>query len=748
MNRFSIFILFFSMICLANFAWSNENEWTTNGPYGGTVKTIEINQHNRNTIYIGTITNGMYQTVDAGEHWSHIDNDGLFMTMRDISIHPLSPDTVFIATVSGLFKSTNSCSTWSFIAGSNSEFEVIKYHPQNPHLLFAGGPTRTWKSLDGGNTWVGLDVPSSTGMIDICFNPQNPNSVYFIGTSMVTERGVWKSSDMGETWENIQNNIIPYGSGTHIEIDPVDTNNIYISVDNYTMQDYPCIYKSTDGGNNWLDISPEFLYVPYVLSIVVSPNNNEVLYAATFDNGVIMSEDSGDSWSEINDGLSDHHVAAIEIDPVLQVIYIGTIYDGFYKKTIANSRWDKFSNDINIAHCFHIDVSAENSAKAFVAAANGVFFTENSGELWSCIEIDVQEGNQLWDGIFDVYLPQRYYACSGLSTISQVSLSPKGFYRSDDAGVSWEFYNDGLPEYLSYNLITVSYNYPDSRRIFMTSTAGLYKSDDDGESWELCDNGIPTNDYFEDIEISPSNQQVIGLAYYPGNKLFISYDRGDSWVESGQLPQAADAHTIELAFNPLNSSHIYISIARLGIYESLDSGQTWQSLVNDLPLDGHFNYVSGITINPYNPDNIFVSTFGHGIYQSHNGGLHWESFNAGMDTTGVFNEMMFAPGDTTILYLARGNRSVWSINRTPVGIENEEVTLPTQYSLSAYPNPFNATTSISFTLIQPSQVTLDIYDILGRRAESLVDEFLPAGNHSVLWQAGEMPSGIYFYRID
>ncbi len=94
-----------------------------------------------------------------------------------------------------------------------------------------------------------------------------------------------------------------------------------------------------------------------------------------------------------------------------------------------------------------------------------------------------------------------------------------------------------------------------------------------------------------------------------------------------------------------------------------------------------------------------------------------------------------------------GDEAVYMVGIT-VGIDEPYSAVPSSVELlSAYPNPFNATTSISFTLIQPSQVTLDIYDILGRRAESLVDEFLPAGNHSVLWQAGEMTSGIYFYRL-
>lgn len=83
-----------------------------------------------------------------------------------------------------------------------------------------------------------------------------------------------------------------------------------------------------------------------------------------------------------------------------------------------------------------------------------------------------------------------------------------------------------------------------------------------------------------------------------------------------------------------------------------------------------------------------------------------------------------------------------------VGIDESRSKLPNHFSISQnYPNPFNPTTAISYNLPQATHVTLEIYDILGRKVETLVDKEQPAGPHQAVWDAGDRASGIYFYRI-
>ena len=83
-----------------------------------------------------------------------------------------------------------------------------------------------------------------------------------------------------------------------------------------------------------------------------------------------------------------------------------------------------------------------------------------------------------------------------------------------------------------------------------------------------------------------------------------------------------------------------------------------------------------------------------------------------------------------------------------VGIDDEVSEIPTRFALTQnYPNPFNASTIIQYTLPNASHVTIEIYDILGRRVEMLVQEEQQAGYHQVIWDADDNSSGMYFYRI-
>ena len=80
--------------------------------------------------------------------------------------------------------------------------------------------------------------------------------------------------------------------------------------------------------------------------------------------------------------------------------------------------------------------------------------------------------------------------------------------------------------------------------------------------------------------------------------------------------------------------------------------------------------------------------------------------------------------------------------------DSHVIALPHAFSLSQnYPNPFNPSTTIKYDLPSPCRVNIEIYDILGRRVMTLVDEEQVAGSHQAIWNASDKASGIYFYRI-
>lgn len=85
---------------------------------------------------------------------------------------------------------------------------------------------------------------------------------------------------------------------------------------------------------------------------------------------------------------------------------------------------------------------------------------------------------------------------------------------------------------------------------------------------------------------------------------------------------------------------------------------------------------------------------------------------------------------------------------TDIRERDREVELPARLCMSQnYPNPFNSSTTITFSLSEPQSVSITIYDLIGRRIETLATGKQQAGSHTVVWEAGDIPSGVYFYRI-
>jgi hypothetical protein len=82
-----------------------------------------------------------------------------------------------------------------------------------------------------------------------------------------------------------------------------------------------------------------------------------------------------------------------------------------------------------------------------------------------------------------------------------------------------------------------------------------------------------------------------------------------------------------------------------------------------------------------------------------------------------------------------------------MGLDDNRALLPSAFDMIIYPNPFNDAANIRFDLPQPSPVNIIIYDLLGREVDCLLDSYMPAGNHSLLWHTDDLSSGIYFCRI-
>lgn len=739
-----IVILIFGLNSLQT-VYADENRWSCNGPYDARIQTIAINPQDRQNILVGTVENGIYKTIDGGQTWGHIQDNILPTTIRMLQFHPLAPETVYVSTVQGFYKSANGGESWQLIQLPNGwQFEIRAFvvHPRLPHIIFIDGGFlgTNYKSTDGGLTWNELSMPAASP-IAFRFNPLN-DSVLFVGTqSAPWQKSVFKSTDLGETWTNVHNDLSTDVIGYNLAVDPVDTNIIYFCGRNRADINGCCLCKSINSGESWIDITPSAISLAHIFSVTVSPEDNNVVYICTRQNGVLKSADGGATWSEINGGIAGRFANIIEIDTVDGYLYLGTYYDGIYRSLDNGSSWEKISNNINASGCLSICICPEEGNQGFVTAMSTLYQTSDGCQTWGPVATEIPNGLSMaqvirWDPLYTNYI---YVGIS----IREENSDYYGVLVSSDHGQSWERFTSGLPDNTSITDIELTENETGARRILALVESGLYFSDDFGETWEHMDGLAPPDRLYDMAAGGPAPQNL--FASDIANNMYKSEDYGESWQQL-DIPDSGEL-VYEILCDPVSPEIVYICKIGGGLFKSSDSGINWQEITNDIPHDNGNYYISGLAVNPFNSLNMFISSSHYGVFQSHNGGQSWEAFNEGLDMTCPSGKIIFAPQDTTKLYFATLGRSVWTITRTPTGIEDGDGALPAQFATAAYPNPFNAAANISFTLPIASNVKLDIYDPLGRRTANLLDSYLPAGNHSLLWHPEDIAAGVYIYRL-
>ena len=726
---------------------ADENRWSTNGPYGARVSDIAIHPIDNQHIYIGTIESGIYQTTDGGADWFLMEDDTLNPVISAIKIHPLGPDTIFAATRNGVFKSNDSGQSWRRLlipGGQESEYRNLALNPRNPAIMLAGTWTAMYKSIDGGENWYYIYV--YTSVQDIEFDPLDSNRAYYVSEAAANGNSIFRSDDQGETWINIHNDLDSIGMVQDMAIDPIDPQIIYLAehVPLYETAER-CLSKTTDGGGHWFDITPPGLMTNTINTVTISPFDHNTIYACNIGDGVLRSRDGGGTWQRTNDGLTGRMNQRVVIDSTTAIIYLGTFFDGIYRSFDEGDTWEKISYNIPHSSCYDIALNSRFPDSIFIVAQNGLFESDDGANSWQYIDMNLPLAV---GGVSAIALDELNsdYVYAGFCSFFDSDNG--GVARSTDGGRSWSFFYDGLPADFCARNIVIAYGPEQQRRVLAPTGAGLYYSDDLGESWELYTQIPPPYYGYTAIDVSPADNDIIYVARYTDireNIFFKSTDRGETWQALENLPPGQLAG--QIACDPSDPDIVYADMGlRVGLYKSTDGGESWFEINNNIPRDEFF-LLSGIEINPMNTDNIYVNSFHNGVFVSHNGGDSWEAFNEGLRTGYGVGFIKIDPLDTTRLFMATNEYSVWSITNTLTRID-DNTPIPAQFVvLSNYPNPFNAATSISYFIQNSEHITLSIYNLLGQHVETIVDDKQQPGKHSITWDASDHPSGLYFARL-
>ncbi len=554
--------------------------------------------------------------------------------------------------------------TWERMGGPPGGIGYdIRMRPDNPDIMYVTDVNSGLNmSTDGGHTWF----PSNTGMeedippgaigapiFSCTVNPHDPNIVY-AGTQILGH--LYRSTDGGYSWQRWDNGVETYGRTIRgITVDPNDPNVLYLGVEVESFiveQEYPGnhgtrgeVYKSVDGGQNWFRIWEGENLARYVW---VDPRNSNRIYVSTgiFDRGafnanwetgdpggvgILRSDDGGQTWTVLNEnnGLGGRFIPSLYMHPT--------------------------NPDILIA------------AVGMQGPQSGVYVTYDGGDTWQPAML-AEQGETEAVEISETNPNIWYAAGEGV------------FFRSDDAGQTWQRFRLGSPDRGPGVPIDLQVDPRNPYRVFVNNYGGgNFLSEDGGETWVDASRGY-TGAEMKAIGVAPWSSSTVYASANTG--FFRSDDGGYTWVGAGPVDHRPGPGWGMLFYSSrAGAPPTDMMVASGGtIWISHDGGNSWQDspVANpefhvppapENPSGLLMTNIRAMAVSPANPGYVYVAfatgsclngLLGEcgrpspGFFRSRDGGATWEHVQSPFDTVGAM-DMVADPNDPLTVYAGAGD---------------------------------------------------------------------------------------------
>ncbi len=622
----------------------NGIQWRLVGPFrGGRAGTVAGVSQNPDLYYMGTAGGGVWKTTDAGSSWSCI-SDGYFGgSIGAVAVSESDPNIIYVgegeqtlrgnvSSGNGIWKSMDAGETWKFIGLEGSEHIArIRIHPTNPDLVYIAAIGNLWKpnetrgiyrSNDGGQNWEKILYESNkAGVGDLVLDPNNPRIMY------------------AATWEMKRN-------GYRMDSGGPDSK----------------MYKSTDGGDSWINIST-YDGLPKgpwgIVGITVSPMDSNRVWAIieAKDGGLFRSDDAGKTWKKINENralrqrawyYSRIYADTQNVDKlyVMNVSY-GVSTDGGKTFTLKNA-----------PHGDHHDlwIDPNNNNRMIIADDGGAQISNDGGSNWSTYYN--QPTAQFYRVTTDNTFPYRIYGAQQDNTTIRI------FNRTTGSSIGesdWEPTAGGESAHLApdpknndivYGGTFKGYLMREDHSVDQTRSINIWPNNPAGSGAEIMKYRFNWN-FPVKFSIHDTNRLYAG-----SNFLHVTTNEGQSWetispdltrglpetIKSSGGPITQDNTGAEFYSNlfainesPLEKGVIWVGSDDGLIHISRDNGTTWENITPSANMSPKLNMINCIDPSPFKKGTAYVAATSYKfgdytpyLYKTSDYGKTWKVITSGI----------------------------------------------------------------------------------------------------------------------
>jgi len=518
------------------------------GPFrGGRSAAVAGSYKNRNTFYFGATGGGGWKTTDGGSNWKNISDKYFGSSIGAVAVAPSDENVIYVGEgehtmrgnvsegLGGMWRSDDGGRTWKNIGLKDGRHIVrILIHPRDPNTVWAAvmghlfGPNEmrgVYKTTDGGKTWKKtLYVNNQTGAAELSMEFGNPEVMY-AGTWRVIRTpyslesggegsGLWKSTDGGETWMNISNKKgLPKGVWGIVGVAQAPSNpeRVYAIIENANGG----MFVSNDAGETWTLTSNDNNIRQrawYYTKVFVDPKNENTVYAPNV--GFMRSRDGGKTFQSIRTPHGDHHDLWIDPEDANRMIVAD---DGGAQVSFdGGENWSTYMNQptvqiyrVSTDNSFPyriLGAQQDNSTIRIKSRTTGAAITDRDWESTAGSEsgyvvADPLNPDIVYGGNYGGYLSRLDHKTGENRAVSVWPDNPMG------AGA------DVLKYRFQWNF-PIFFSPHNPKRLY---TAGnhLFVTENEGQSWQEISPDLTTNDKSKQVSSGgPITKDNTSVEYY------------------------------------------------------------------------------------------------------------------------------------------------------------------------------------------------------------------------------------------